>query len=91
MPQTETGQLSHPGEAGAIFGPSGHEYGRWPEEGHDAITGMSRGASAMHLYCLDAQHRRWWCLRRAVNGVAGSDRGGDQRLLHAVQLVEFAL
>jgi len=26
-----------------------------------------------------------------VNGLTGRDRDGDQRLLHAVQLVEFAL
>ena len=42
------GQLSHPGEAdeGRYFRASGHEYGRWPEEGHDAVTGTSRGADA---------------------------------------------
>jgi hypothetical protein len=28
------------------FRTSGHEYGRWPEEGHDAATGMSGGADA---------------------------------------------
>ena len=52
------GQLSHPGEAdeGRYFRANGHEYGRWPEEGHDAVTGTSRGASATHLYCLDTQH-----------------------------------
>ena len=45
------GQLSHPGEAdeGRYFRASGHECGRWPEEGHDAVTGTSRGASATHL------------------------------------------
>ena len=42
------GQLSHPGEAdeGRYFRASGHEYGRWPEEGHDAVTETSRGADA---------------------------------------------
>jgi hypothetical protein len=40
------GQLSHPGEAdeGRYFRASGHEYGRWPEEGHDAVTRRGRRA-----------------------------------------------
>ena len=48
------GQLSHPGEAdeGRYFRASGHEYGRWPEEGHDAVTGTSRGARRVLLCAL---------------------------------------
>src|SRR5262249_2100730 len=34
---------------GRYFRASGHEYGRWPEQGHDAVTGTSRGASSMAL------------------------------------------
>ena len=52
------GQLSHPGEAdeGRYFRANGHEYGRWPEEGHDAVTGTSRGADAGCFCGLNTQH-----------------------------------
>ena len=55
------GQLSHPGEAdeGRYFRASGHEYGRWPEEGHDAVTGTSRGADAGCFCGLNTQHDPW--------------------------------
>jgi len=43
------------------------------------------------LYDSDAQHRNWRCRRRAVDGMASRDCGGNQCLLHAVQLVQLAL
>ena len=55
------GQLRHPGETHErrYFRANGHEYGRWLEEGHDAVTGTSRGADTGCLYGLDAEHDPW--------------------------------
>jgi hypothetical protein len=77
VPQTE---LSHPGEAneGCYFRASGHEYGRWPEEGHDAVTGTSRGADAECFCRLNTQHDPWrapafaWCTGSDDNGLLGA-------------------
>jgi hypothetical protein len=77
VPQTE---LSHPGEAneGRYFRASGHEYGRWPEEGHDAVTGTSRGADRARLYGLHPQYDPWrasafaWRTCSDDNGLLGA-------------------
>jgi hypothetical protein len=80
------GQLSHPGEAdeGRYFRASGHEYGRWPEEGHDAVTGTSRGADAGCFSGLDTQHDPWRASR-----LAWRTGGNDNGLLGALQPVDL--
>ena len=68
------GQLSHPGEAdeGRYFRANGHEYGRWPEEGH--VTGTSRGADAGCFCGLNTQHDPWQASAFAWR--AGGDDNG---------------
>ena len=75
------GQLSHPGEAdeGRYFRASGHEYGRWPEEGHDAVTGTSRGADAGCFCGLNTQHDPW-----RASALAWRTGGDDNGLLGAL-------
>ena len=78
----QQGQLSHPGEAdeGRYFRASGHEYGRWPEEGHDAVTGTSRGADAGCFWGLNTQH-----------GKVEMWRGGCRSNIAVVRLFRLAV
>ena len=70
------GQLSHPGETDErrYFRANGHEYGRWPEEGHDAVTGTSSGADAECFRGLNTQHDPGRASRLAWR-VGGDDDG----------------
>ena len=79
-------------DEGHYFRANGHEYGRWPEEGHDAVTGTSRSASATHLYCLDAQHDPWreaafaWRTCRDDNGLLSTLRYARSGEAHLAQV-----
>jgi hypothetical protein len=70
---------------GSYLRAGGHEYGRWPEEGHDAVTGTSRGADAGCFYGLNTEQDPW----RATT-LARRTGGNDNCLLGALRPVDLS-
>ena len=85
--------LKHPARsrAGTLVGGAHRWRRRWPPRCAAALRGGSSSGARSSVRDPDAKHRCWGCRWRAMDGLASRYRGSDQRLLHAIQLVQLPL